>query len=89
MGIALFQSPYLWECIMLHKTIMITSAMGFIAFGFLCFMQGELILTAQNNAYCFNDVGITDIWIPDLLIFVLTAIASTLCFTLTMLEVSK
>ena len=72
---------------MLHKTILITSSMGFIAFGFLCFMQGNFILTEINNVVCFEDVGFSDIWIDDLLIFVMTAIASTLCLTLTMKEV--
>tara|TARA_S200002703_G_scaffold51045_1_gene44379 strand:+ start:1028 stop:1297 length:270 start_codon:yes stop_codon:yes gene_type:complete len=89
MGIALFQSPFLWECIMLHKTILITSAMGFIAFGFLCYMQGEYILTEINNVVCFEDVGFSNIWIPDLAILVMTAIASTLCLTLTIKEVSE
>ncbi len=74
---------------MLHKTIMITSSMGFIAFGFLCYMQGAFILTEINNVQCFGDVGISNLWIPDLLILVLTAIVSTLCLTLTMLEVTK
>ena len=72
---------------MLHKTIMITSSMGFIAFGFLCFMQGEFILTEVNNVVCYDDVGFSNIWIDDLLIFVMTAIASTLCLTLTLKEV--
>ena len=74
---------------MLHKTILITSSMGFIAFGFLCFMQGELILTEINNVVCFDDVGFSNIWIADLLILVLTAIASTLCLTLTIKEVAQ
>ena len=72
---------------MLHNTILITSSMGFIAFGFLCFMQGNFILTEINNVVCFEDIGFSDIWIDDLLIFVMTAIASTLCLTLTMKEV--
>jgi hypothetical protein len=63
--------------------------MGFIAFGFLCFMQGEFILTEINNVVCFEDVGFSDIWIDDLLIFVMTAIASTLCLTLTLKEVTE
>lgn len=74
---------------MIHKTIMITSSMGFIAFGFLCYMQGAFILTEVNNIVCYDDVGFSDIWIVDLLILVLTAIVSTLCLTLTMLEVTK
>jgi len=72
---------------MLHKTILITSSMGFIAFGFLCFMQGEFILTEINNVVCYEDMGMSDIWIDDLLIFVMTAITSTLCLTLTLKEV--
>jgi len=74
---------------MLHKTIMITSSMGFIAFGFLCFMQGEFILTEVNNVVCYDDVGFSNIWVDDLLIFVMTAIASTLCLTLTIKEVTE
>jgi len=74
---------------MLHKTIMITSSMGFIAFGFLCFMQGEFILTEINNVVCYDDVGFSNIWVDDLLIFVMTAIASTLCLTLTLKEVTE
>ena len=74
---------------MLHKTIMITSSMGFIAFGFLCFMQGEFILTEVNNVVCYDDVGFSNIWVDDLLIFVMTAIASTLCLTLTLKEVTE
>lgn len=74
---------------MLHKTIMITSSMGFIAFGFLCFMQGEVILTEVNNVVCYDDVGFSNIWIDDLLIFVMLAIASTLCLTLTIKEVTE
>ena len=61
--------------------------MGFIAFGFLCFMQGEFILTEINNVVCYEDMGMSDIWIDDLLIFVMTAITSTLCLTLTLKEV--
>ena len=63
--------------------------MGFIAFGFLCYMQGEYILTEINNVVCFEDVGFSNIWIPDLAILVMTAIASTLCLTLTIKEVSE
>ena len=74
---------------MLHKTIMITSSMWFIAFGFLCFMQGEVILTEVNNVVCYDDVGFSNIWIDDLLIFVMLAIASTLCLTLTIKEVTE
>jgi len=72
---------------MLHKTIMITSAMGFVAFGFLCFMQGEYLLTSINMTYCVNELAITSIWIPDLAILVMTAIASTLCLVLVINEV--
>lgn len=74
---------------MLHKTIMITSAMGFVAFGFLCFMQGEFLLTAINNTYCINELAITSIWIPDLAILVMSAIASTLCLVIVFSEVQR
>ena len=66
---------------------MITSAMGFVAFGFLCFMQGEYLLTSINMTYCVNELAITSIWIPDLAILVMTAIASTLCLVLVINEV--
>ena len=66
---------------------MITSAMGFVAFGFLCFMQGEYLLTSINMTYCVNELAITSIWIPDLAILVMTAIASTLCLVLVISEV--
>ena len=74
---------------MIHNIILIASAMGFIAFGFLCYMQGEYILTEINNVVCFEDVGFSNIWIPDLAILVMTAIASTLCLTLTIKEVCE
>ena len=66
---------------------MITSSMGFVAFGFLCFMQGEYLLTSINMTYCVNELAITSIWIPDLAILVMTAIASTLCLVLVINEV--
>jgi len=87
-GVA-FHIPHFMGDIMIHNIILIASAMGFIAFGFLCYMQGELILTMVNNTYCMNDVAITSIWIPDLAILVLTAIASTLCFNLLLIEVQR
>ena len=74
---------------MIHNIILIASAMGFIAFGFLCFMQGEYILTEINSTYCSHDMAITSIWIPDLAILVLTAVASTLCFNLLLGEVQR
>ena len=74
---------------MLHKTIMITSAMGFVAFGFLCFMQGEYLLTSINMTYCVNELAITSIWIPDLAILVMTAIASTLSLVIVFSEVQR
>ena len=67
---------------MINKITMIASSMGMVAFGFMAYMQAMVILTAQNNAYCFDNVGITDIWIPDLAILVLLSVASTLCLTL-------
>ena len=63
--------------------------MGFVAFGFLCFMQGEFILTAINNTYCMNELAITSIWIPDLAILVMSAIASTLCLVIVFSEVQR
>jgi len=85
-GVA-FHTPHFMGNNMLHKTIMITSAMGFVAFGFLCFMQGEYLLTSINMTYCVNELAITSIWIPDLAILVMTAIASTLCLVLVINEV--
>ena len=87
-GVA-FHTPYFMGDIMIHNIILITSAMGFIAFGFLCFMQGEYILTEINSTYCSHDMAITSIWIPDLAILVMTAIASTLCFNLLLGEVQR
>ena len=84
-GVA-FHTPHFMGNIMIHNTIMITSAMGFMAFGFLCFMQGEFILTAINNTYCIDELAITSIWIPDLAILVMSAIASTLCFVIVLSE---
>jgi|TARA_R110002012_G_C11313121_1_gene574858 hypothetical protein len=70
----------------MDKIITIASSCGMVAFGFLAYMQAQKILTAQNNAYCFDDVGITDIWIADIGILILCTIASTLCFTLTIIR---
>ena len=72
---------------MIHNIILITSAMGFMAFGFLCYLQGDFILTAINNTYCMNELAITSIWIPDLAILVMSAIASTLCLVVVISEV--
>jgi len=85
-GVA-FHTPHFMGNNMLHKTILMTSSMGFVAFGFLCFMQGEFILTAINNTYCMNELAITSIWIPDLAILVMSAIASTLCLIIAINEV--
>jgi hypothetical protein len=49
-------------------------------------MQGEFILTAINNTYCIDELAITSIWIPDLAILVMSAIASTLCFVIVLSE---
>ena len=87
-GVA-FHTPHFMGNNMLHKTIMITSAMGFVAFGFLCFLQGELILTSINMTYCVNELAITSIWIPDLAILVMTAIASTLSLVIVFSEVQR
>tara|TARA_X000001382_G_C3151083_1_gene173005 strand:+ start:765 stop:980 length:216 start_codon:yes stop_codon:yes gene_type:complete len=70
----------------MDKIITIASSCGMVAFGFLAYMQAEMILTAQNNAYCYDDVGITDIWIPDLGILILCTMASTLCLALTIIR---
>ena len=74
---------------MIHNIILITSAMGFMAFGFLCYLQGDFILTAINNTYCMNEIAITSIWIPDLAILVMSAIASTLCLVIVISEVQR
>ena len=87
-GVA-FHTPHFMGNNMLHKTIMITSAMGFVAFGFLCFMQGEYLLTSINMTYCVNELAITSIWIPDLAILVMTAIASTLSLVIVFSEVQR
>ena len=60
-----------------------------VAFGFMAYMQAMVILTAQNNAYCFDDVGITDIWVPEIAILVLLTMASTLCLTLVIMTGTK
>jgi len=70
----------------MDKIITIASSCGMVAFGFLAYMQAKMILTAQNNAYCYDDVGITDIWIPDLGILILCTMASTLCLALTIIR---
>jgi len=87
-GVA-FHTPHFMGDIMIHNIILIASAMGFIAFGFLCYMQGEYILTEINGIYCSHDMAITSIWIPDLAILVLTAVASTLCLNLLLGEVQR
>jgi len=87
-GVAL-HTPHFMGDIMIHNIIMITSAMGFMAFGFLCYLQGDFILTAINNTYCMNELAITSIWIPDLAILVMSAIASTLCLVIVISEVQR
>lgn len=66
----------------MDNIIKMASSSGMVAFGFLAYLQAQKILTAQNNAYCFDDVGITDIWIADIGILILSTMASTLCLTL-------
>ena len=85
-GVA-FHTPHFMGDIMIHNIILITSAMGFMAFGFLCYLQGDFILTAINNTYCMNELAITSIWIPDLAILVMSAIASILCLVVVISEV--
>jgi hypothetical protein len=87
-GVA-FHTPHFMGDIMIHNIILITSAMGFMAFGFLCYLQGDFILTAINMTYCVGELAITSIWIPDLAILVMTAIASTLCLVLVISEVQR
>ncbi len=87
-GVAL-HTPHFMGDIMIHNIILITSAMGFMAFGFLCYLQGDFILTAINNTYCMNELAITSIWIPDLAILVMSAIASTLCLVIVISEVQR
>jgi hypothetical protein len=82
-------NPYFMGDNMLHKTVLITSAMGIIAFGFLCFMQMEQILTELNSIICYEDIGFTTLWIPDLAILVLTSIASALCLSVLIIEVTR
>ena len=63
--------------------------MGVVGFGFLAFLQAGLILTAQNEIRCFEDIGFSEIWIPDLAILVLTTIASTLCLSILIFQGGK
>ena len=67
---------------MLNKTILIASSMGMVAFGFMAYIQAMVILTAQNNVLCFEDVGYTDIWVIEIALLVLTSVASSLCLSL-------
>ena len=87
-GVAL-HTPHFMGDIMIHNIILITASMGVIAFGFLCFQQGEYILTEQSLAQCFETVGYTSIWIDDLAILVLTSMASTLCLGVVITEVAR
>ena len=87
-GVA-FHTPHFMGDIMIHNIILITSAMGFMAFGFLCYLQGDFILTAINSTHCMNEIAITSIWIPDLAILVMSAIASTLCLVIVISEVQR
>ncbi len=67
---------------MLNKTILIASSMGMVAFGFMAYIQAMVILTAQNNVLCFEDVGYTDIWVIEIALLVLASVASSLCLSL-------
>ena len=87
-GVA-FHTPHFMGDIMIHNIILMTSAMGFMAFGFLCYLQGDFILTAINMTYCVGELAITSIWIPDLAILVMSAIASTLCLVIVINEVQR
>ena len=70
----------------MKNIILITSSMGMVAFGFLAYMQAKMILTAQNEIICFQDVGFTDIWVPEIAILVMLTMESTLCLNLTITE---
>lgn len=69
--------------------ILITSSMGAVAFGFLAYMQAEMILHAQNMIICYDDVGFTDIWITDIILLIASVVLSTLCFNLIINEVTQ
>jgi len=87
-GVAL-HTPHFMGDIMIHNIIMIVSSMGVIAFGFMCYMQGEYILTSEINGQCFDNIAYSSIWIDDLLILIGTAICSTLCFTILMGAITR
>ena len=42
----------------IEKIILIASSMGVIGFGFLAYLQAEIILIGQSEIRCFEDVGI-------------------------------
>jgi len=73
----------------MKNIILIASSCGMVAFGFLAYMQAEIILMAQNEVICYADVGFTDIWIVEIGILILCTIASTLCFNLTITEATR
>ena len=73
----------------MKNIILIASSMGAVAFGFLAYMQAEVILTAQNMIRCYEDLGFTDIWIADIILLVLPVIGATQCFNLIINEVTK
>ena len=50
----------------MKNIILIASSCGMVAFGFLAYMQAEIILMAQNEVICYADVGFTDIWIVEI-----------------------
>jgi hypothetical protein len=67
----------------MDKLITIISSSGMVAFGFLAYNQAKVILTAQNEIICYDDVGFTDIWVPEIALLVgFTMIASILFTTL-------
>ena len=41
MGIALFQSPFLWEIIMINKLLLVVSTLGVCAFTSMAYFQGS------------------------------------------------
>ena len=73
----------------IEKIILITSSMGVVGFGFLCYMQGVYILTDHTQIVCYDDIGYSNLWIPDLAILVMCAIASTLCLSILIFQGGK
>ena len=73
----------------MKNIILIASSCGMVAFGFLAYMQAEMILHAQHMIVCYSDVGFTDIWITDIILLIASVVLSTLCFNLIINEVTQ